>query len=56
MVISAEHPGWQPRLLTRTAIGCTRDEFLVDADLEAFEGNRRIFSRSWTRRVPRKLV
>ncbi len=56
MVIASEHAGWQPRLRTRTAIGCTREDFLVEADLEAFEGGRRIFSRSWTRRVPRKLV
>jgi hypothetical protein len=32
------------------------DSFIVEADLEAFEGDRRIFSRSWTRRIPRDLM
>lgn len=48
--------GWDTRIRTHAAIACTADSFIVEADLEAFEGDRRIFSRSWTRRIPRDLM
>jgi hypothetical protein len=47
-----EH-GWDTRVKTHSAIACTVLEYLVESDLEAFEGERRIFSRSWTQRIPR---
>jgi putative CocE/NonD family hydrolase len=48
--------GWDTRIRTHSAIACTASEFIVEADLEAFEGERRIFSRSWTKRIKRDLV
>ncbi len=48
--------GWHTRIKTHAAIACTSSEFIVEGDLEAFEGERRIFSRSWTRRIKRDLV
>ena len=45
--------GWDTRVVARTAIGCDRDAFHIEADLEAFDGAQRIFSRRWTKRVPR---
>jgi hypothetical protein len=48
--------GWDMRIKTRSAITCTAAEYLVEADLEAFEGVRRIFSRSWTQRIARDLA
>jgi uncharacterized protein len=47
--------GWDMRIRTHSAIACTATEFVVEADLEAFEGDIRIFSRSWTERIPRDL-
>ncbi len=48
--------GWDTRIKTHTAIACTRTHYIVEADLEAFDGNERIFSRSWTQRIPRDLA
>ena len=47
--------GWDMRIRTHSAISCTATEFVVEADLQAFEGDLRIFSRSWTERIPRDL-
>ena len=47
--------GWNTRIRTHSAIACSATEFIVEADLEAFEGDIRIFSRSWTQRIPRDL-
>ena len=46
---------WDTRIRTHCAIACTAAEFIVEADLEAFEGERRLFSRSWTQRISRDL-
>jgi hypothetical protein len=34
----------------------SRDQFLIDAELDAYEGERRVFSRSWHAEIPRDLV
>jgi hypothetical protein len=48
--------GWDTRVKTRSAIACTTAEYIVESDLEAFEGEQRIFSRSWTQRIPRDFT
>lgn len=48
--------GWDTTIRTRSVIACTATEYLVEADLEAFEGEQRIFSRSWTRRIARDFT
>ncbi|QEX20390.1 hydrolase [Hypericibacter adhaerens] len=48
--------GWETRIKSHCAIACTAAEFIVEADLQAFEGEQRVFSRSWTQRIPRDLM
>jgi hypothetical protein len=47
---------WRTRTETRTLMRSTPDEFLLDATLDAYEGEVRVLSREWTRRVPRDGV
>jgi uncharacterized protein len=47
--------GWDTRIRTRSAIACTATHYIIEADLEAFEAERRVFSRSWTRKIERDL-
>jgi uncharacterized protein len=47
---------WQVRIETRTRMRATRDDFLIDAELDAYEGDRRVFSRDWRATIPRDLV
>jgi uncharacterized protein len=54
--IRKQRGDWHMRIETRTALACTREAFLIEADLQAFDGDRRFFSRSWTRSVPRRHV
>lgn len=44
---------WKVRTETRTVLRCTEEEFLVDATLDGFEGEQRVFSRTWNISVPR---
>ncbi|WP_119462481.1 CocE/NonD family hydrolase [Rhodospirillaceae bacterium SYSU D60014] len=47
---------WQIRTETRTVMRSTATDFLIDATLDAYEGETRVLSRNWNRRVPRDLV
>jgi hypothetical protein len=49
---------WQVRVESRTRMRATREHFLIDAELDAYEGEdeRRVFSRSWHTEIPRDLV
>ena len=47
---------WQVRVETRTRMRATREHFLIDAELDAYEGERRVFSRNWHAKIPRDLV
>jgi hypothetical protein len=44
---------WDVRVETRTELRCTGTDFLVDATLDGYEGDRRVFSRTWNETVPR---
>ena len=47
---------WRTRVETRTRMRASGDQFLIDAELDAYEGERRVFSRSWHAEIPRDLV
>ncbi len=44
---------WQVRTEANTVMTGTREDFVVSATLDAYEGETRIFSRAWSRRIPR---
>ncbi|MEX2649802.1 MAG: CocE/NonD family hydrolase [Alphaproteobacteria bacterium] len=56
IVLGFAHDGWRPRIEARTALSATPEHFLLEADLAAFDGEHRVFARSWISKVPRKLV
>jgi len=47
---------WQVRTVTRTLLTSNETNFHLRADLDAYEGESRIYSRSWHSVIPRKLV
>jgi putative CocE/NonD family hydrolase len=47
---------WRTRTETRTVMTATRDEFHLHAELDAYEGETRVVSRNWDRKVPRDLI
>ncbi|WP_043739783.1 CocE/NonD family hydrolase [Thioalkalivibrio nitratireducens] len=47
---------WSVRTVTRTVLTSTPTEFLLHAQLDAYEGERRVYSRNWDARIPRDLV
>jgi uncharacterized protein len=47
---------WQTRSLTRTRLTATETDFLIEATLDAWEGEVRVLSRNWQVAVPRDGV
>ncbi|MGC4974537.1 CocE/NonD family hydrolase [Streptomyces sp. DT199] len=47
---------WDVRVVTRTRLTCDETDFFVDATLDAYEADRRVFSRTWNEQVPRDLL
>ena len=47
---------WDVRTVTRTVLTSSPTEFLIHAQLDAYEGERRVYARNWDVRIPRDLV
>jgi predicted acyl esterase len=47
---------WYVRTVTRTVLTSTSHDFCIQADLDAYEGEKRIYSRSWDTVIPRDNV
>jgi hypothetical protein len=47
---------WSVASETRIVMTCDETHFIVDATLDAFEGERRVYSRNWALRIARDHV
>ncbi len=48
--------GWAVRTVTKTILRSTKTHFHLTADLDAWEGDERVFVRTWSRTIPRDHV
>ena len=48
--------GWSIRTVTRTVLTSDAEHFYVRAELDAYENDRRVYSRNWDERIPRDLM
>ena len=47
---------WSVESITRTALHCDESHFYLEAELDAYEGDKRVYSQNWNRRIKRSLV
>ncbi|EKV32789.1 hypothetical protein C882_1627 [Caenispirillum salinarum AK4] len=47
---------WEVETVTRTVLTCDAENFYVRADLDAYEGETRVFCHSWNETIRRQLV
>jgi hypothetical protein len=47
---------WQVRIETRMRLSCTRDVFLLQASLRAWEGDDEVCRRDWDRSIARDFL
>ncbi len=55
-VRSFKRETWEVQTITRTTLTALEDRFLVRATLDAYEGEARVFAKSWDESIPRDLV
>jgi hypothetical protein len=48
--------GWNASTVARTVLSSTETDFILRAELDAYEGEQRVASYNWHRTVPRDLV
>jgi predicted acyl esterase len=48
--------GWQVRIETQMRLACTRDVFLLQASLRAWEGKNEVCHRDWERAIAREFL
>jgi uncharacterized protein len=44
---------WRIRVETRSTLSATKDDFVLANELDAFEGEERVFTKVWRTRIPR---
>jgi predicted acyl esterase len=47
---------WRVSAKTSSALSSDADRFLVTNSVEGFEGDTRVFAKTWTRTIPRELI
>ncbi|MER8792465.1 hypothetical protein NKH71_32440 [Mesorhizobium sp. M0983] len=47
---------WQTAVQARTVLTCTQSTFQLQIDFDAFEGEKRVFCKSWSQEIARDLV
>jgi uncharacterized protein len=47
---------WRITTRTRTVLTCTPETFVLHAELDAYEDERRVFTKLWDRTIPRRLL
>jgi putative CocE/NonD family hydrolase len=53
---SVSRGSWRIRLETQIRLSCSRDVFLLQGSLRAWEGENEVCHREWNRSIPRDLV
>jgi uncharacterized protein len=54
--ISIGRGDWRTRSLTRTVMRADKTHFILEASLDAYEGDRRVASRNWQERIARDMM
>ena len=54
--IAVARGDWRTRVETKSAMTADAERFLVTNSLDAYEGEARVFARTWHFSVPRDLV
>jgi len=47
---------WQIKTITRTVLTSTASDFHLRAELDAYEGDKRVYSQNWDTAIPRDLI
>jgi uncharacterized protein len=55
-VVGWQRDAWSPRVVGSSKITTTKSDFLMWGELNAYDGEEKVFTRTWDRKIPRQLV
>ena len=55
-LIGWQRDRWQPRVTGSSKVTTTKLDFVLWGEIVAYDGEEKIFSRTWERKIPRRLV
>jgi hypothetical protein len=55
-LIGWQRDEWNPRVIAASKITTTPSDFVLSGELNAFDGEEKVFARRWERKIPRQLV
>jgi uncharacterized protein len=55
-LIGWQRDRWKPRVTGSSKITTTPSDFVLWGEIVAYDGEEKIFSRTWERKIPRRLV
>jgi hypothetical protein len=47
---------WRPRVIATSKITTLKADFLLSGEITAYDGEEKVFTRSWGRKIPRRFV
>ncbi len=47
---------WRPRVIATSKITTLKTDFLLQGDMTAYDGEEKVFTRAWERKIPRRFV
>ena len=53
---SMERGNWKVKTRTKTVLSCDTEHFYIQADLDAYEGETRVFNKSWNEKIKRDYI
>jgi putative CocE/NonD family hydrolase len=55
-LIGWQRDEWSPRVIATSKITTTPSDFVLFGEVSAFDGEEKVFGRTWERKIPRQLV
>ena len=55
-LIGWQRDEWSPRVIATSKITTTPEDFVLRGEMTAFNGEEKVFARTWERKIPRQLV
>ena len=55
-VMGWQRDEWSPRVVATSKIATTPSDFVLRGEMNAYDGEEKVFARTWERKIPRQLV
>ncbi|MCY1238725.1 hypothetical protein D9M72_514800 [compost metagenome] len=52
----AKRDGWSVRTVSTSTLHCTESEWITEAEVVAYEGDKQIFEKHFKKRIPRDFM